>query len=118
LAEDPPALELIYLHEYFQIFIYFTSQDICIFRNLVAIATATLVVTHPPLRFTCPIVGKREKSWCGEVVYVEQLGRVAIVERDDAGKGTRVATENEEEALNTERVCQARALPWDETEVF
>jgi hypothetical protein len=54
-------------------------------------------MTHPPLGFTCPVVGKREKSWCGVVVYVEQLSRVAIVELDDAGKGTRVATENEEE---------------------
>lgn len=51
-------------------------------------------VTHPPLGFPCPVVGKREKSWCGDV---EQLSGVAIVELDDAGKGTRVATENEGE---------------------
>ena len=54
-------------------------------------------MAHAPLGFTCPVCGKREKSWCGELVYVEQLSGVAIVEQDDAGKGTRVATKNEEE---------------------
>ena len=53
-------------------------------------------VAHAPLGFTCPVVRKREKSWCSAVLYVEHLSGVAIVEQDDAGKGTRVATENEE----------------------
>ena len=42
------------------------------------------------------------------------------VEQDDAGRGPllQLATENRKEALDAKRVCQARLLPWDETEVF
>lgn len=54
-------------------------------------------MTHPPLGFTCPVVGKGEKSRCSEVEYVEQLSGVANVKNDDVGKRTRVATENETE---------------------
>ena len=54
-------------------------------------------MTHPPLGLTCPVVRKCEKSWCSAVEYIEQLNGVVIVEQNDAGKRTRVATENEEE---------------------
>lgn len=53
-------------------------------------------MTHPPLWFTCPTVGKGEKSWRGAVNYVEQLSRVITVEQDNAGERARAAAENEE----------------------
>ena len=43
LAEDPLAPDLIYLHKYFQIFIYFISQDMTKSQKQVAQATATLM---------------------------------------------------------------------------
>ena len=43
LAEDPSAPNLIYLHGYFQIFIYFISQDMTKSQKQAAQATATLM---------------------------------------------------------------------------
>ena len=43
VAEDPSAPDLIYLYKYFQIFIYFISQDMTKSRKQAAQATATLM---------------------------------------------------------------------------
>ena len=43
LTEDPSAPDLIYLYKYFQIFIYFISQDMTKSRKQAAQAIATLI---------------------------------------------------------------------------
>ena len=46
LAEDPLAPDLIYVHKYFQIFIYFISQDMTKSQKQAAQTTATLHEEH------------------------------------------------------------------------
>ena len=48
LAEDPSAPDLIYLHKYFQICIYFISQDMTKSWKQAAWATATLARGESP----------------------------------------------------------------------
>jgi len=49
------------------------------------------------LGFAGPTTGEGKKRGRVAVGYVEQLGRVAIVEEDDAGKWACAAAEDEEE---------------------
>jgi hypothetical protein len=48
LAEDPSASDLIYLHNYFQIFIYFIYQDMIKSKNIGSGAPETLVTIGNP----------------------------------------------------------------------